>query len=63
MGAAFSAVVTALVKDLFTPFIAAIVGEPDFSAIEFTINGGPCRLRQVRTRLSAGGGSQVRTRL
>jgi large-conductance mechanosensitive channel len=24
MGAAFSAVVTALVKDLFTPFIAAI---------------------------------------
>jgi large conductance mechanosensitive channel len=31
--------VTALVKDLITPLIAAIVGKPDFSAIEFTING------------------------
>ena len=39
MGAAFGAVVTALVKDIITPFIAAIVGKPDFSAIEFTING------------------------
>lgn len=39
MGAAFGAVVTALVKDVITPFIAAIVGKPDFSAIQFTING------------------------
>jgi large conductance mechanosensitive channel len=39
IGAAFGAVVTALVKDLLTPFIAAIVGQPDFSAITFTING------------------------
>jgi large conductance mechanosensitive channel len=39
MGAAFGAVVTALVKDLITPLIAAIVGEPDFSAIEFTVHG------------------------
>ena len=39
IGAAFGAVVTALVKDLLTPFIAAIVGKPDFSAITFTING------------------------
>jgi large conductance mechanosensitive channel len=39
MGAAFGAVVTALVKDLLTPFIAAIVGKPDFSTILFTING------------------------
>ena len=38
MGATFGAVVTALVKDLLTPFIAAIVGKPDFSAITFTIN-------------------------
>ncbi len=38
MGATFGAVVTALVKDLLTPFIAAIVGKPDFSAISFTIN-------------------------
>jgi large conductance mechanosensitive channel len=39
MGAAFGAVATALVKDLLTPFIAAIVGKPDFSAIQFEING------------------------
>ena len=38
MGAAFGAVVTALVKDLITPLIAAIVGKPDFSAIAFTVN-------------------------
>lgn len=38
IGAAFSALVTALVKDLFTPLIAAIFGKPDFSAIKFTIN-------------------------
>lgn len=38
IGVAFGAVVTALVKDLLTPFIAAIVGKPDFSALTFTIN-------------------------
>jgi len=27
------------VKDLLTPFIAAIVKQPDFSAFTFTING------------------------
>ena len=39
MGAAFGAVVTALVKDFLTPLIAAIVGKPDFSAIGFNVNG------------------------
>jgi large conductance mechanosensitive channel len=39
MGGAFGAVVTALVKDLITPLIAAVVGKPDFSAIAFTVNG------------------------
>ena len=39
IGAAFGAVVTALVKDLITPLIAAIGGKPDFSAIAFTVNG------------------------
>lgn len=39
IGGAFGAVVAALVKDLLTPFIAAIVGQPDFSAIQFTVNG------------------------
>ena len=39
IGGAFGAVVTALVKDLITPLIAAIVGKPDFSGIFFTVNG------------------------
>lgn len=38
IGAAFGAVVTALVKDLLTPLIAAIGGKPDFSGLYFTIN-------------------------
>jgi large conductance mechanosensitive channel len=38
IGGAFGAVVTALVKDLLTPLIAAIVSKPDFSAISLTIN-------------------------
>src|ERR1700685_4566799 len=38
MGGAFGAVVTALVKDLVTPLIAAIAGKPDFSAIAFQVN-------------------------
>jgi large conductance mechanosensitive channel len=38
VGGAFGAVVTALVKDLLTPLIAAVVGKPDFSAIVFTVN-------------------------
>ena len=39
VGGAFTAVVAALTKDLLTPLIAAIVGKPDFSAIQFTVNG------------------------
>ena len=38
IGAAFGAVITALVKDLLTPLIAAIVGKPDFAGLTFTIN-------------------------
>ena len=38
VGAAFGAVVTAFTKDLLTPMIAAVVGKPDFSAIQFTVN-------------------------
>jgi large conductance mechanosensitive channel len=33
IGAAFNAVVTSLVKDIITPLIAVIVGQPDFSSI------------------------------
>ncbi|HEX6714281.1 MAG TPA: large conductance mechanosensitive channel protein MscL [Thermoleophilaceae bacterium] len=39
IGTAFTAVVNALVKDLFTPLIAAIGGNPDFGDLAFTING------------------------
>lgn len=39
IGGAFGAVVTALVKDLITPLIAAFFGKPDFSAIVFEVNG------------------------
>src|ERR1700726_4250542 len=39
IGGAFGGVVAALTKDLLTPLIAAIVGKPDFSAIQFTVNG------------------------
>jgi len=39
IGGAFGAVVAALVKDLLTPLIAALVGKPDFSAFTFEVNG------------------------
>ncbi|MGH2588028.1 MAG: large conductance mechanosensitive channel protein MscL [Dehalococcoidia bacterium] len=38
IGAAFTAVINAFVRDLITPLIAAIGGEPDFSALTFEIN-------------------------
>jgi large conductance mechanosensitive channel len=38
IGAAFGTVVSALVKDLITPLLAAIGGKPDFSALFFTVN-------------------------
>lgn len=38
IGAAFNSVVSSLVEDLLTPVVAAIFGEPDFSALTFTIN-------------------------
>jgi large conductance mechanosensitive channel len=37
IGAAFGSVVTAFTKDLLTPLIAAVVGKPEFSAINFTL--------------------------
>ena len=39
MGAAFGTVVTAFVKDLLTPIIAALVQKPDFSGLFFQVNG------------------------
>lgn len=39
IGGAFGTVVAALVKDLLTPLIGAIVKTPDFSTIALEING------------------------
>ncbi len=38
IGIAFGVVITAFVKDLVTPLIAAIGGKPDFASLSFTIN-------------------------
>ena len=43
VGAAFAALVQAAVADLLTPLVAAIFGQPDFSALSFTINGSKFR--------------------
>ena len=39
IGTSFTAVVNALVKDVITPVIAAVGGEPNFGRLAFTING------------------------
>ena len=39
VGAAFGTIVTALVKDILTPFISAIARVPDFAGLQFTIRG------------------------
>ncbi|MCK9485206.1 MAG: large conductance mechanosensitive channel protein MscL [Dehalococcoidia bacterium] len=38
IGVAFKSVVDSLVADIFTPLIAAVIGEPDFSSLAITIN-------------------------
>jgi large conductance mechanosensitive channel len=43
IGIAFGNVVTALVKDLFTPLIAAIGAQPDFSGLYFTLRSSRFR--------------------
>jgi large conductance mechanosensitive channel len=39
IGAAFGTVVSSLVKDVFTPLIAAIAGKTDFSTLSVTLRG------------------------
>jgi large conductance mechanosensitive channel len=39
IGASFGSVVTALVQNILTPLIGAIIKAPDFSNLMFTING------------------------
>lgn len=43
IGAAFGAVVAALVEDFVTPLIGALFGQNDFSSLTFTINGSVFR--------------------
>ena len=38
IGTAFTAVVTAIVKDLITPLIAAVGGKPNFGKLAFTVH-------------------------
>ena len=43
IGAAFTALVNSLVKDIITPLIAAIAGKHDFSDLTFTIHNSTFR--------------------
>ena len=59
IGTAFGVVVTALVRDLITPLIAAIGGEPDFSGAEVQDQRQRVPLRRLpqrAARVRAGGG-------
>ncbi|HVC39008.1 MAG TPA: large conductance mechanosensitive channel protein MscL [Candidatus Dormibacteraeota bacterium] len=38
IGVAFAALVAALVADLFTPLLAALLGKPNFGDLSFTVN-------------------------
>ncbi|HEU4793599.1 MAG TPA: MscL family protein [Nitrolancea sp.] len=38
IGAAFATVIKAFTEDMLSPLIAAFGGQPDFSALKFTIN-------------------------
>jgi hypothetical protein len=50
IGTAFTAVVTSLVEDLLTPLVTAFVGDRNFSALSFTINGASSATAASSTR-------------
>ena len=50
IGAAFGAVVTSAVNDIFTPLIAAIVGEPSFGDLVFNDQRHADQVRPVPER-------------
>jgi large conductance mechanosensitive channel len=52
IGAAFSAVVTALSKGVLMQIIAAIVGKPDFSKVVFKLRGTPILVGDLLTALT-----------
>jgi large conductance mechanosensitive channel len=53
MGGAFGTVVQSLVKDLITPLIAAVAGEPNFSALALELNGSKLRYGEFLNALTS----------
>ena len=51
MGVAFAALVTSFVDDILMQLVAAIFGEPNFSALSFTLNGSEIRYGAFLTAL------------
>jgi len=51
IGSAFSALVSSLVRNLMTPLIGALGGQPDFSALAFTINDSRIRYGEFANAL------------
>ena len=51
LGLAFAALVSSFVDDLILPIVAMIFGEPDFSALDFTINDAVFRYGAFITAL------------
>jgi large conductance mechanosensitive channel len=51
LGAAFGAVVTSFVDDILMQIIAALGGQPDFSALKFNIGEGEFRYGEFITAL------------
>ena len=47
IGTAFAALVAALVDGILMPLVGAIIGEPDFSGISFTLNGSSIEIGLV----------------
>jgi large conductance mechanosensitive channel len=53
IGGAFGAVIAAFVADFVTPLIAAMGGQPDFAALDFTINESTFRYGHFLNQLIA----------
>jgi len=51
MGLAFAALIASFVGDLILPIVAMIIGEPDFSGLDFTINDAVFRYGAFITAL------------
>jgi large conductance mechanosensitive channel len=51
LGLAFAALIGSFVDDLMLPVVAMIIGEPDFSALDLTVNGAVFRYGAFITAL------------